>query len=169
MTNSEDVLIDPPTKSHLEEDAHGALNAAQLGESSEKMQSSEKKSKMKDSNKNSNSELRSENKEFLHTIHKYLDCREKMDAKYLQVDELQTIANFQLTTDSIGIEIDRDGPVEFKPEYQQRSVKAEPVKTLQELYAAPEIRKPIFQDTFTRIVDQVCAAFGDQKDTVSLK
>lgn len=28
--------------------------------------------------------LRSENEEFLHTRQKYLDCREQMDAKYLQ-------------------------------------------------------------------------------------
>jgi predicted nucleic acid-binding protein len=98
-----------------------------------------KKSKMEDSNNTKISELRSETKEFLHTIHKYLDCREKMDAKYLEVDELQTIAKFQLTTDSGGIETDSDDKFEYKTEYQQQSIKAEPVKTLQELYAAAEI------------------------------
>jgi tetratricopeptide (TPR) repeat protein len=127
-----------------------------------------KKSKMQDSNNTKISELRSENKEFLHTIHKYLDCREKMDAKYLEVDELQTIAKFQLTTDSGGIETDSDDKFEFKTEYQQHSIKAEPVKTLQELYAAAKIIKPIYQDTITRIVDQVCEALGDQKDTVEV-
>jgi hypothetical protein len=127
-----------------------------------------KKSKMEDSNNTKISELRSETKEFLHTIHKYLDCREKMDAKYLEVDELQTIAKFQLTTDSGGIETDSDDKFEYKTEYQQQSIKAEPVKTLQELYAAAEISKPIYQDTITRIVDQVCEAFGDQKDAVEV-
>jgi hypothetical protein len=68
-------------------------------------------------------------KKYLHTIHKYLDCREKMDAKYLEVDELQTIAKFQLTTDSGGIETESDDPHEFKTEYQQQSIKAGPVKS----------------------------------------
>jgi hypothetical protein len=161
MTNSEqDVIIGLPP-SHLEEDAGDELNAAQLGESSKNEKSSGKRSKMKDSNNTKISELRSENKEFLHTIHKYLDCREKMDAKYLEVDELQTIAKFQLTTDSGGIETDSDDRFEFKTEYQQQSIKAEPVRTLQELYAAAEISKPIYQDTITRIVDQVCEALGE--------
>jgi hypothetical protein len=127
-----------------------------------------KKSKMKDSNNTEILELRSDTKKFFHTIHKYLDCREKMDAKYHEVDELQTIAKFQLTTDSGGIETDSDDKFEFKTEYQQQSIKAEPVKTLQELYAAAEISKPIYQDTITRIVDQVCEALGDQKDSVEV-
>jgi hypothetical protein len=54
---------------------------------------------------------------YLHTIHKFLDSEEKMDAKYLEVDELQTIATFQLTVDSGGIETESDDQHEFKTEY----------------------------------------------------
>jgi hypothetical protein len=75
-----------------------------------------------------------------------------MDEKYLEVDELQTIAKFQLTTDSGGIETESDDPHEFKTEYQQQSIKAGPVKTLPELFAAAEISKPIYKDIISRIV-----------------
>jgi hypothetical protein len=41
-----------------------------------KIRASKKKFKMEDStNNNNNSQLRSETKDFLHTIYKYLDCR----------------------------------------------------------------------------------------------
>jgi hypothetical protein len=126
--------------------------------------------KLEDSDPTSNedSDLRSGIKIWLHTIHKYLDCREKMGAKYLEVDELQTITKFHLTTDSDEIETDSDDPLVFKTEYHQQSIKAKPAKSLPELYAAEEIGKSIHQDIITRIVDQVCEACGDQMDTVEV-
>jgi hypothetical protein len=45
-----------------------------------------------------------------------------MDDTYFEVDELQTIAKFQLTTDSGGIETDSDAPLEFKIEYEQQAI-----------------------------------------------
>jgi hypothetical protein len=126
------------------------------------MQFSDKKSNLKDSNNKSDSELRSENKEiYVRSTSIWIAEREAG----CKVSPSRRIANDCKV--SAEIETDRDDPVEFK--IQQQSIKEEPVNTLTELYEAAEIGKPIFQDTLTKILDQVCAAYGDQKDKVEVQ
>ncbi|CAJ1961307.1 unnamed protein product [Cylindrotheca closterium] len=99
--------------------------------------------------------LRSETKEFLSTLQGYLDCRSKMDAKYREIDEFQVIAKFELKTDSNGIIVpvaSRKNRPLFKQKYQQQTVNGQPVRTLNDLYAAAEIALPVFQETIQKIV-----------------
>lgn len=114
--------------------------------------------------------FRPETSEFLQTLHKYLDCRRQMDAKYLEVDELETLANFELRIDSGGIELEHadhhqpqqdpdvknHGPsIGFKPEYQQQSVHGRAVRNLNELYEAAEVAFPVYQKLIHSILDGV--------------
>lgn len=129
-----------------------------------------------DSSRSQSRLVRPETKEFLQTLHKYLDCRKQMDAKYFEVDELETLANFDLSIDSGGIELvgkevteddDKDDPPEvpnamnhgpslgFKSEYQQQSVHGRPVRNLNELYEAAEVAFPVYQQLINSIMDRV--------------
>jgi hypothetical protein len=75
-----------------------------------------------------------------------------MDAKYLEVDEFQTIAKSPLGSDSGGIEI---GGGLFKKAYQQQSIHGKPVQTLDECYAAAKITEPIYKSLVSRLIS-VC-------------
>ncbi|CAJ1946549.1 unnamed protein product [Cylindrotheca closterium] len=123
--------------------------------------------------------VRAETKEFLQTLHKYLDCRRQMDAKYLEVDELETLAKYNLRIDSGGIELDHHddqgknqtttrslrmsnpnvrnhGPsLGFKQEYQQQSIHGQAVRTLNELYKAAEVAFPVYQNLIHSLIDKV--------------
>lgn len=130
--------------------------------------------------------VRKETKEFLQTLHKYLDCRRQMDSAYAQVDELETLANFDLQTDSGGIQVevsndddddnngenasasshDQDPNVKnhgrslgYKPEYQQQNINAVPVRTLNELYEAAEVAFPIYQQLVFSMMEKVHPSF----------
>ncbi|CAJ1957981.1 unnamed protein product [Cylindrotheca closterium] len=81
----------------------------------------------------SNSKLRPETMTFLYTLGQYLDCRKQMDAKYLEVDELQVIANFSIEMDSDGIEASGGEDGKFKPSYQQQSVHGTAATTVKEM------------------------------------
>lgn len=113
--------------------------------------------------------LRPETKKFLHTLHKYLDCRNQMDAKYQEIDEFETIAKFSLEADSGGIETSSEDPLEFKEEYQQQTAEGNPVKTLNELYDAADVAFPIYQTMIKNIVDKVCQVCGvEDRDSIYL-
>jgi tetratricopeptide (TPR) repeat protein len=50
-----------------------------------------------------------------------------------------------------------------KSMYQQQTLEGDLVATLDELYVAAEIAKPIYEKTISRVIDQVC---GDDRDSV---
>jgi len=104
----------------------------------------------------SSSKLRPETKTFLHTLSRYLDCRKKMDAKYLEVDELQVIANFPIEVDSNGIQASGGKEGLFKPFYQQQTVHSAAATTVKDLYEAAKIARPTYQNVVTALVDRVC-------------
>jgi len=115
-----------------------------------------------------NSELSPKTIECLKTLNNYLDCRDQMDNKYVEVDELQLIAKFETLTDSGGIETDSDDPSEYKAEYQQQSIEGTPVETLNELFASAAIAKPIYEREITRLVAAVCEARGEKMENVEV-
>ena len=98
---------------------------------------------------------------FLKTLRAYLDCRDQMDAKYTEVDELHTIAKLDVTEDSQGIHVVDN---EYKAEFQQQTVDGEPVKNVDELYAAAEIAMPVYRSIIEDIVKQVSDFLPEQKD-----
>jgi len=104
------------------------------------------------------SKLRGETREFLFTLHKYLDCRRQMDAKYLEVDEFQMIAAFP---------VDVDMPAGFVVEDQQQSVDGVPVKTLDDLYKAAEVAAPIFHDVIDGLIEKLCGRFKHKREGIS--
>ncbi|KAL3941946.1 MAG: hypothetical protein SGBAC_003774 [Bacillariaceae sp.] len=117
----------------------------------------------------SSSNLRPETKTFLHTLGKYLDCRKQMDAKYMEVDELQIIANFAIKTDSNGIQSSNGGDDLFKPCYQQQTVDGTAVTTAKDLYQAAKIAQPIYQNVVTELVDKVCEITGTERQQIDVE
>lgn len=97
-------------------------------------------------------ELRSETKEFLHTLHKYLHCREQMDSKYQEIDEFRQIASYPVPTDSGGIEANGK---DFKTEYQQKAISGIPVQTLEELYEAATLAEAVYVEKMTQLVSKL--------------
>ena len=67
-----------------------------------------------------------------------------MDAKYLEVDELQAIANFSIEMDSDGMQVSGGEEGKFKPFYQQQNVHGTAATTVKELYQAAEIARPAY-------------------------
>jgi tetratricopeptide (TPR) repeat protein len=108
-------------------------------------------------------ELRHKTKEFFNMLHKYLYCREQMDAKYAEIDEYQTLAQLNVTIDSGGIEMGSDDPLEYKQQYQQQSIAGEPVVTIEELYKAAEIAKPVYERIINELVDRISVC-GDENN-----
>jgi tetratricopeptide (TPR) repeat protein len=109
-------------------------------------------------------ELRNETKEFFHMLHKYLYCREQMDAKYAEIDEYQNLAQLDVTIDSGGIEMGSDDPLEYKQQYQQQSIAGEPVATFEELYKAAEIAKPVYERIINELVDRISVCGDDNNN-----
>ncbi|CAJ1967352.1 unnamed protein product [Cylindrotheca closterium] len=98
---------------------------------------------------------------FLKTLRAYLDCRDLMDAKYTEVDELHSIAKLELKEDSNGIQVVDN---EYKSEFQQQTVDGDPVMYAEELYAAAAIVEPIYKEMIEGIVKQVKDFLPEQKD-----
>lgn len=98
--------------------------------------------------------LRKETKSFLKTLRNYLDCREQLKAEYMKVDKRQILAEYEVKTDSGGIETHTEG--HFKAEYQQQSIHGEPVKTLDELYKAAKKVQPVFNKIVQKLVKEIC-------------
>lgn len=112
--------------------------------------------------------LRDETKEFLHTLQMYLNCRKKMDAKYLAVDEFQVIAKFSISTDSNGIEC-AERRRSFKKKYQQQNVEGQTVRTLNELYDAAERARPIFRKMIENLVSLVREKLNEPESAIVIK
>ncbi|CAJ1966754.1 unnamed protein product [Cylindrotheca closterium] len=105
-------------------------------------------------------QLRPETTKFLLFAHKYIRCREKMDAKYLEVDEFKQIAQLENV----------DVKLEITDEHQQLATSGDrPVETLDELYEAAVVVGPVYQDYIRNLVDQVCEACGDSVETVDVQ
>lgn len=103
---------------------------------------------------------------FLTTLRAYLDCRDQMDAKYTEVDELHTIAKLEMQENSNGIHVVDN---EYKSEFQQQTVGGDPVKSADELYAAAAIAEPIYKDIIEGLVKQVQDFLPEQKDDIYLE
>mmetsp|Transcript_3085 Transcript_3085/g.7248 ORF Transcript_3085/g.7248 Transcript_3085/m.7248 type:complete len:421 (-) Transcript_3085:237-1499(-) len=103
---------------------------------------------------------------FLKTLRAYLDCRDQMDAKYTEVDELHSIAKLQVNENSNGIHVVDN---EYKSEFQQQTVDGEPVKNVDELYAAATIVEPIYREMIEGIVKQVQDFLPEQKDGIHVE
>lgn len=101
--------------------------------------------------------------EFLKTLRAYLDCRDQMDTKYTEVDELHTIAKLDVHENSDGIQLVDN---EFKAEFQQQTVDGGPVTNVDELYAAAAIAEPIYKDIVEGFVKQIQDFLPDQKDDI---
>mmetsp|Transcript_12727 Transcript_12727/g.30322 ORF Transcript_12727/g.30322 Transcript_12727/m.30322 type:complete len:694 (-) Transcript_12727:117-2198(-) len=113
--------------------------------------------------------IRQSNEEFLNTLHAYLDCRTKMDAEYGSVDPSQQLANFQIESDSGGIEDDTmDDKNMYKYEYQQQSTEWEPVKDISELYTAAEMIRPVYIEKVESLVAKVKEIHG-QESQIKIK
>lgn len=105
--------------------------------------------------------------QFLKTLRSYLDCREQMDAKYNEVDELQTIAKLPVTEDSGGIQVCDN---EFKAEFQQQTVDGDAVKNdVDELYAAAELAQPIYKAIIEEIVQKIWDSDPEGKDSIHVE
>ncbi|KAL3930054.1 MAG: hypothetical protein SGBAC_011936 [Bacillariaceae sp.] len=98
------------------------------------------------------SKLRAETLQFLDTLHGYLVCRGKMDAKYNEIDEFQIIAGHAIKADISDMRVSPDNPSLYSSQFQQQSIRGQPVKTLSELYEAAEQSKPIYQEIVKDIV-----------------
>lgn len=107
-----------------------------------------------------NLRIRPETIDFLRNAHLYLQCREQLDAKYLEVDEFQLISQLE----------DVDVKLEIIDEHQQMAISGgKPIKTLDELYEAAIITQPEYQDYVKELVNQVCEACGDSTETVDIE
>ncbi|KAL3935242.1 MAG: hypothetical protein SGBAC_009205 [Bacillariaceae sp.] len=105
-------------------------------------------------------QLRPETTKFLLYAHKYIRCREQMDAKYLEVDEFKRIAQLENV----------DVKLEITDEHQQMATSGDrPVETLDELYDAAVVVGPAYQEYITSLVDKVCEACGDSIETVDVQ
>lgn len=113
------------------------------------------------------SKLRRETMRFLHTLHKYLDCRAKMDAKYLEVGELRAIAKYPMIPNLISAE-GRNASLECKAEYQQQSIEGKPVQSLDELFDAAERATAPYHDTINRIIGVLSMLLGEEDNVASL-
>mmetsp|Transcript_20466 Transcript_20466/g.50163 ORF Transcript_20466/g.50163 Transcript_20466/m.50163 type:complete len:605 (+) Transcript_20466:98-1912(+) len=97
------------------------------------------------------SKLRPRTIKYLETLRMYLQCRERMNAKYIQVDEFQTIAKFS---------IEQELCIERKNQQVSPQDGNPPVSTLEELYAAANLALPVFKQTIQRLVQRVCKECG---------
>ena len=101
--------------------------------------------------------LRQEAALFLEMAHAYLKCREMMDAKYLEADPNERLANF-----------DDLPPNSLKPKYtvdiQQQSKNGIPVENLKELYEAADIAQSHYEQLIRQLVirvQELCLSNGD--------
>jgi hypothetical protein len=109
-------------------------------------------------------ELRHKTKEFFNMLLKYFYCREQIDAKYAEIDDYQTLAQLNATIDSGGIEMGSDDPLEYKQQYQQQSIAGEPVVTIEELYKAAEIAKPVYERIINEQVERISVCGDDNNN-----
>jgi tetratricopeptide (TPR) repeat protein len=96
--------------------------------------------------------------DFLDRLQQELDSRNKKDAEI----------GYPEYRDSDGMKAGSSGH-SFngnKSMYQQQTLDGDLVATLDELYVAAEIAKPIYEKTISRVIDQVC---GDDRDSVIAK
>lgn len=105
-------------------------------------------------------QLRPETTKFLLYAHKYINCRERMDTKYLEVDEFKRIALLENV----------DVTLDIKDQNQQLAISGDrPVQTLDELYEAAVLVEPVYQAYVKRLVEKVCDACGDSMETVDVQ
>ncbi|CAJ1939027.1 unnamed protein product [Cylindrotheca closterium] len=115
------------------------------------------------------SKLRPETLQFLDTIHGYLVCRGKMDAKHAEVDEFNIIANHPLQVDPEKIRVSANDPFSYKAQYQQQSTQGHSIKSLKELYDAANATVPIYRMTIDDVISKLLAKHGKDHVDFTLK
>ena len=79
---------------------------------------------------------------FLEILRKCLECHDQMDAKYVEIDPENILTDFNLETDSGGIQLHHG---EYSILYQQQDTYGNPVESIEDLYTAVEQAKPCFE------------------------
>jgi tetratricopeptide (TPR) repeat protein len=105
---------------------------------------------------------------FLDTLKKYLDAKIKLEKKFREIDENRNLSKIFLSTIPSGTKINNDGSLEFSPQYQQQSLKGNPVKSIDELYVAAKVAKPVYEESISEIVAQFRYVSDEEDIKVSI-
>ncbi|CAJ1969452.1 unnamed protein product [Cylindrotheca closterium] len=96
-------------------------------------------------NDDSSSLLRPEAQTFLQTAHKFLECRKRMDATFEKIEGSKVLEDFVLGLPE---------NCSHEKDFRQQSTLGEPARTLDELYKAATIIRPLFEEFVNGIVEQ---------------
>lgn len=96
--------------------------------------------------------MRKESKEFLNTMHSYLDCKRKLEALAGKVDPCRTLHGMTLYTHSGGI---READGTYKATYRQQNQSGNPVRDSEELLQAATVTRPLFLALMQQLASQI--------------
>ncbi|CAJ1950764.1 unnamed protein product [Cylindrotheca closterium] len=102
-------------------------------------------------------ELRQENKQFMDTLHLFLECKAKMDAKCDEMEDIRPLQDCDLMVVVDDFELETNT---YNTKYQQQSMTGIAVKDFSELYDAAKKARPIFCTQLEDFVREFCHSVG---------